>query len=78
MKIYAVKNSPKSQKRKFVVIQYYDISLEYIAERIQGILYDYIENLRLFTMEGIEIFDQDMKYLGDNTTFVATNSKTII
>ena len=28
-------------------------------------------------MEGIEIFDQDMKYLGENTTLVATNSKMI-
>lgn len=43
---------------------------------IQGKLFPTTENLRLFNSEGIEIFEEDLKYLKtESTIFVSVSKK---
>lgn len=72
--ILVFKNNPgQKDKAKFLNIQYYDITFQQISKRLEGTLFERVRRLRLFSVEGVELFEEDMKYLQPQTTLIASN-----
>ena len=72
--ILVFKNNPtRGEKAKFFNIQYYDITFQQISKRLEGVLFERVRRLRLFSVEGVELFEEDMKYLKPKITLIASN-----
>jgi hypothetical protein len=56
-----------------MTLEYYDTTFQEISKQLESGLFNRVTKLRLFTVEGVELFEEDMKYLKPSLTLMASN-----
>lgn len=76
--IYFFRNQPsRKDKPTYQTVTFTDTTFEKLSLILTRALYADILQLRLFSTEGVEVFQEDIKYLRDHTTLVASDSKSL-